>query len=257
MVGVPGAIAAFDVPLELGGRALAHHVDDAAQFAGTAEQPGRATHDLDTVECRQRWYCTEDAGHGRRQAVDIELAVLVATGVDRRTAIVVGQGSQAGGVLGQVIEVHEPAVLDVVLGVDGDRLRNVLERCGGLGTHDGGVHAVAAGVFRRQHVVQAVAFDGQCWQVKRVVLDRRLGRYRFGKCRQRKRRQHPQHQPAPNPSRVPQTFETAHDTLSPNGSNSQTKQVAFCERYRREIGGAAGLTFLTHQGVALALPAMG
>lgn len=122
VVGVPGAIAAFDVALELGSRALAHHVDDATQFTGAAEQPRRAAHDFDTVERRQRRYGTEDAGHRRRQAVNVEFAVLIATGVDRRPAAVVGQGTQAGGVLGQVIQVYELAVFDVVLGVYGDRL---------------------------------------------------------------------------------------------------------------------------------------
>ncbi|MCY1455666.1 hypothetical protein D9M71_728140 [compost metagenome] len=78
---------------------------------------------------------------------------------------------------------HELAILDVVLGVDGDRLRDVLERCRRLGAHGSGVDAVTAGFFRRQHVVQAVAFDGQCRQIKRVVFGRHLGRYRFGHCR--------------------------------------------------------------------------
>ena len=212
MVGVPGAIAAFDMALEFGGRALAHHVDDAAQLAGAAEQTGRAAHDLDPVEGRQRRHGAEDTGHRGRQAVDVEFAVFVATGVDRRTTAVVGQGAQACGVLGQVIQVYELAVLDVVLGIHGDRLRNVLERSRGLGAYRGGIDAVATGLLRGQHVVEAVAFDGQGRQVERRVVRSRLACHRFSQCRQRKRRQQPQHQPSPHPSRAPHTFETAHDT---------------------------------------------
>ncbi len=96
VIGVPAAVAPGQAALEFAGRALAHHVDDAAHLAGAVEQPGRPAHDLDPIERRQRRQRTVDAGHRRGQAIDVEFVVLVAARIDRRAPAVVAQGAQAG-----------------------------------------------------------------------------------------------------------------------------------------------------------------
>ncbi len=193
VAGVEAAIAAGDAALEVTGRALEHHVDDAAHLAGAVEQPRWPTHDLDPVERRQHGHGAVDTGHGRGQAIDIELVVFVAAGVDRGAAAVVGQGAQAGGVLGQVVQVHELPVLDVIVGVDRDRLGNVAQRGGRLGAHGRRFHRIAAAFFRGWHVVQPVALDGDALQLDRLVLRRDA----LGQGTQREGRQQADEQPVP------------------------------------------------------------
>ena len=185
IVPVPAAIARRDRALELVGRALEHHVDDAPQLAGAVEQAGGATHDLHPIHRGQRRQGAELALHRRWQAVEVHLIVFVAAREDGGAAAVVDHGAQTRRVLGQIVHGDEVALLYVVIGQHCDRLGNVFQGRRGLGPDGGRVDAVTPGLLRRRHPVERVAIDHQgfvrsnvlfCCQRRRGDCDGQGGR---------------------------------------------------------------------------------